>query len=323
MASSTFAHAPASKVLFWSAFLCTGTAMYLHAPVDVRLPAAALEPRPLAASLARLAASQIVFRRTSECFVGMGLLFALRHVERLLGARQYSSLVLASTLLSATAQLALLGAAGDLALASGPFAAIFALLVYYYAHVPALPLDAHVFPQFISNKLPVYSLAAYLTLSGGRATAVPALTGFLAGILVKRNLASFLVPASVSAWFRANVEPLVKSSVPPTRVVGARPNGGAAAAPANARHGPLLGPDGRPLPDNADVLFPGFFGGHAPVAAANLRNDAPPPPEPVVDEAAVDRLIAMGFARPQVLRALRHAHGNVQAAANALLNHES
>ena len=335
----SFAHASASKVLFWSAFLSTGAAVYLHANADafaLRWPllvgggsgsgSGVAVPSALGVAV-RLVLSQLVFRRTSECFVGLGLLFALRHVERLLGSRQFCSFVLASTALSATAQLVLLAVWGDsaLALASGPLAPVFGLLVFYYAHVPPVPVNPTMWPSVLTQKLSVYSLAAALSLGGGRATLIPAVTGFLAGTVVKAHLSDLLVPASVASWFKANVDPMVRSS--PPGFVG--PNGGGGGAGAGGGGGggargmggrgggfggPMVGPDGRPLPENADILLPNMFGAPPPIAAANLR------PEVRINEDDVATLVGLGFSRQDALRALRQNNGDVNAAANALFN---
>jgi hypothetical protein len=131
------------------------------------------------------AAALVSFTSPVELALGAALLYHGRLLERTTGSSAYAAgAAVASVVGRALAALAAraLGAAPP---AAGPYALAFANLVPYVCDIPPVTTLAG---GRVSDKAWVYGVAVQLAACGGRAAALPAAAGLVAGLLLRADV---------------------------------------------------------------------------------------------------------------------------------------
>lgn len=230
----------------------------------------------------RLITHNFVFTTPGELLFGAMLLNVFRHFERHMGSARYAAFVVfvssVHTALLCMIQLLFPG----LSPASGPYAVIFASVVYFFFDTPKV-YDFQLLGVIeLSDKTFTYLLALQLLASSPSRSFPSFATAVLAGLLYRipviRNKADS--PEFLINLCSRYILPLV-ASAPSTQRSSRR---------AAQRHMP-------------------------PPTAPQPAREAPSP----VSEQAIETLVAMGFSRDQSVEALRQSGDNVQIATDRLL----
>ena len=270
----------------------------------------------------RLFTCALTFSTLAELVLGLVVLAPLcRRYEREMGTPRFGTYCLISSVLGGFLELVILSTVAPAGSRfSGPYPLLGSVLYLFHRHAPRL------YPRFfgmlgfdLSEKSLTYFFALQMLLGGGWATLRPALCGAVAGFLATSPVLPLggltLLPDAVLGWLDTSVTQLVP---------GRRARFAAAAAAAAG------GGQGGRRPQR---LVPGMgmgtgMGGlgvgappHGPGAAAGDAAQRPPAPPPPSEE-AIAQLMALGFERPAVLRALGNSDNNVEVAANRLLGGE-
>ncbi|KAJ9531673.1 hypothetical protein QJQ45_021814 [Haematococcus lacustris] len=237
--------------------------------------------------------------------------------------------------------------AGPAALVGGPYGLLFASFVHFFLDVPASSRFS-LLGLRLSDKVFVYLTGAQLLLTGGRGAAMAAAAGLVAGCLYRSpatGLRQFRIPGLVTRLAARFLRPLLASTPsslntrPPGDISGGhgsstrglRQAGAAAAGQATARYPPAAGSSisgsrtrgpglglGPGLRERVGANQAGAAATRQPLALdqgagsglqGGLGNEGP-----MVVEAAVEQLMAMGFGREEAQAALTASGNDVQAA---------
>lgn len=255
----------------------------------------------------RLVTSQLAYGSTGELVIGMMLGYMGRTFERRMGSRKFGAFLLVSTAVSMSLQAAVLLRFPALrAISGGPYGVIFSIMVLYYACVPKIqPRLFGVLGLDFSNKGIYYLLGLQLMLNDGWRSAVPSLSGLMAGCAYRSHvtgLSNWRVPAYVVRLL-APLGALLETRRPPGLPGDA--------LPPEWRAGDGVGANGGHQERLIGDPFGGAWGRNAAPAAQALTQ---PPPEE-----SIEVLVQMGFSRDAALRALQRSGNDVQRAANVLL----
>mmetsp|Transcript_38585 Transcript_38585/g.49865 ORF Transcript_38585/g.49865 Transcript_38585/m.49865 type:complete len:324 (-) Transcript_38585:313-1284(-) len=270
----------------------------------------------------RVLTSFVTFSSTGEAFCGLMLLYIFRVFERQMGSVKYGSFLASTGFVGKLLEIGGLSFfGGKFRPRPGPYAAIYASFVLYYATIPSVGSSRNASQVSLFNdKTFTYLLGAQLMWSHGQASILPAACGLLAGLLYRSRFLrfdTFRLPRRVQKGFQA-LKPLFDNPE------------------ANARHQQLrrlqqaqrfqgnnvgvIGGNRTNAPGgqgNRETLLGGhgMFGGPPPI----LRHRATAVHSPPPSEAQITSLMDMGFDREASIRALRSTQNNVEAAANRLL----
>eukprot|EP00511_Aplanochytrium_stocchinoi_P009288 CAMPEP_0204871700 /NCGR_PEP_ID=MMETSP1348-20121228/36278_1 /ASSEMBLY_ACC=CAM_ASM_000700 /TAXON_ID=215587 /ORGANISM="Aplanochytrium stocchinoi, Strain GSBS06" /LENGTH=253 /DNA_ID=CAMNT_0052026171 /DNA_START=93 /DNA_END=854 /DNA_ORIENTATION=+ len=208
-------------------------------------------------------------------------------------------------------------AQGTGTLASGPYSIIFSLFVQYVATVPKLRRVKILGAEF-SEKSLFYLVGAQLLFSRGRNSFLVGACGFLSGLVCMSGYLpyeKFILPSFLVTFGEKYLHPILKSETPP-RTTTTRMGQNLQRMNANA----AADGNGRGYQVDRLVGGPGGFnlGGMLNPArphAAPARAAAATPP----GEEQIETLVAMGFVREDVIRALGRTNNDVNRAAEQLL----
>lgn len=221
-----FYRASGSKLLCATSLIFTGISLYYNIQADVNLR---LVGGGGGSIVKTILFSQVALKRMfPELMCGLYLLYAFRQVEREFGTKVYFSFIILSTIVSVVFQVCFLSLFPTYfsTCASGPFGPIFSLLVYYFGHIPGIPLfkaplsnnnrsnnSLNVSTTFLTNKLYVYANCFVLAQVDGVQSFLPALCGFVAGCVVKRVFgeANNIIPDWVEAICMTHVDPYIRT----------------------------------------------------------------------------------------------------------------
>lgn len=259
--------------------------------------------------------SKLTFSSTGELVVGTALLvFLLRKYEREIGTRKFIILwaIVNGFAIAQECMLMQLLTARNRVLDlpqplrwqyAGPYAVAGALFAVFHVHAPRLhPRFVSLLGFQFSEKSFYYLWFLHLICTNGWNTIVPAFTGVVACVLYLNSPLQLL---DFPDWLVQKVQPVwdrLGLSDAPAPPRGAHP------AAANAAAAAAAGMQQQPRPP-------------PPVAQQRPAVQEIPVPEP--DPEAIEQLTSMGFARSQVMDALRQSHNNVEHAANRLLSGSS
>lgn len=252
---------------------------------------------------------------TGELLFGLILLYNFRQFEQQIGTLNFVKLIAASQAVSLASQLVLLTAlpasafgTSGVRLASGPYSAIFALLVQYFATIPKLH-RVNVMGAEFSEKSLYYLVSAQLLFARGRESLAVGACGFISGLLCVGRIIPYEkleFPSFLCSLATNYLHPILKSE-PLVRVRPQNQQNRAAAAGANA------GATGRGY--QVDRLVGG--GGGFPLEYA--FGNAGPAAVAAPSEDTIEVLMGMGYGREQVVEALQLNGNDVNRAAEHLL----
>lgn len=305
-----FAGAPASKLLTAFTVLLYVFVHNKHAESGLELDSYAMSK---SGNTYRYVTSKLTFATTGELVVGTALLvFLLRKYERELGTRRFIVFWLLVNCLAIGQEVMLVqmlvtrNRVLDLPQPlrwqyAGPYAVMGALFALFHVYAPRLhPRFVSLLGFQFSEKSFHYLWFLHCIGSGGWNTIIPALTGVVACVLYlntplqRLDFPDWLVQKIQPVWDRLGL-----SDAPTLPPRGVNPVAGAAAAAAALQQQRAPQPPPPPQVERPAV-------------------QEIPMPEP--DPAAIEQLTSMGFARSQVMDALRQSHNNVEHAANRLLS---
>ena len=277
---SWFSGAPASRVLIALSFL---SYLVLHKSTQLwAMDSFAVLSR---GEYYRLLTSQVAFSTPGEALMGSGLLiFGMRQFEREMGSRRFVTWLLSVVGLATSLEIAMIQLAGygwkwEF---TGPYPLVGAIWALFHWYAPRMyPNFIGVLGVSLSEKALYYVWFLQVVMVGRWHTMLPVALGW------------------VSAWMYS--KPSIQWDFPEVLVNFVSPIG------------EYLG-DGPPrivLSRNARQPHPVFA--RPPPRVPPVQ--APPP----VDEGAVEQLVNMGFARDQVVDALRASQNDVNRAADRLL----
>jgi hypothetical protein len=272
----------------------------------------------------RYLTSKLTFSSTGDLVLGTALLFfLLRKYEREMGTRKFIVfwlLVQGLAIVQEMACLSLLTARNRVLdrpnptrwCYAGPYAILGAFFTLFHITAPRLyPRFITIFQFHLSEKSFYYLWFFHLIGSGGWHTIVPTLTGIVAGwglyyfhspivsqIDIPESIVRMLQPVFDALGL---TDPSHNTIIPPV----------AAAAPTRV---PNPTTTGRTSNNNNNNSRPFMMEERHD---STITSEIPLPDE--ADPAAVEQLISMGFARTQVIDALRQSHNNIEHAANRLL----
>jgi hypothetical protein len=293
MQPAGFQHAPVSKLILLAQIFAFVVQSSMSAAEQQALM---LDARGLFSrgELWRLVTSQGTFSSPGEVFLGSVLLYTFRVFERQLGSPKFAFRALASSCIASSLQAAALAWRPSLRrVAPGPYGFVFAMLAHFFFLPRLIPRHFTILGVDFSDKSMSYFMALQLAAGSGWASAVPALSGVAAGLLLTCSPLRRLKMPGVINGLCGGFGALFGTDPEPTRH--------------RVRHGPRQGrrrAPGGPRQGGNDV-------GEGIAAGFEL------PPRPSED--AVASLVQMGFAREAALEALVATQNNVQAAANRLL----
>jgi len=208
---AAFDNAPLSLLLLFVTAVGSISASILNVAYQLYLDRASL----LKLQVYRLFTSHLFFRSTTgEMFSGLLALYCLRIFERQLGERKFASFVFSSLFISILIQIAVLVLYTSSTLVfAGPYSVIFSLFVLYY-DLPAFWRGSLLgFP--VSDKVFTYFLGLQLMTSNGLSSAIAAISGILAGILVRSDfvgLGNISFPTSLRTFCYTYIRPLLANS---------------------------------------------------------------------------------------------------------------
>jgi len=349
--SAGFENAPITLAVSASVLLLSTTLKSASVSLDIY--------RLLEGQVWKLPASFFIFQNSAQMIVGLILLYTCRQFERQMGSRKFGAFLLIAFVFSILVNCAAIVAAYSVGLylvpSPGPFALIFALMTYYYRHIPKLHSTQYSFAGFdLSEKSWIYLLALQLILSDGVPSMVSASAGWLAGYTYEKDgygMQNWRLPRVLERVFEV-IGGCFGSLIPtgtPTAAIH-RPGRGVANAnnpnPNNLNNGTrqnlMMDDLASALGGNRggaggffndlqqfQPLNPhGEFGTTASVNGGNggnggggsgQRHQAPPTVVVLPSEEAIETLMGMGFDRNAVIQALQSTGNNMEAAANSLL----
>lgn len=275
------------------------------ASASIFAQAARASHRQLPRGLAALS-GPFAFTTPGELFFGALLLYNFRIIERQTGSKTYGSHTFIVTALCYAMRLVLHKLKPTVgSFPTGPSSLIFAMFVYFCMDVPAL---AHfrVLGWNLSDKWFAYIAGLQLLMSHGRRSVLLGVFGLLAGLIVRGNflgLGRCLIPRGVTQLISQTVGAVLQDGDPP-QVLGmlAMPSRNLYPGPQAHRNvrGPISGAHLGP--------------GRGPVVPLAPAVPQPVQPTIIASPEAVEKLVAMGFDREQVVQALRQSNNDVQAA---------
>jgi len=271
----------------------------------------------LSGSLWNLISRFFAFSSPSELFVGLSLMYTFRVFERQMGSGKFMLFMALVAAVGKALEHGFLSLAGGLRVAPGPYSAIYACFILYYGTVPSLSSTSSTIAQLLNDKTFTYLLGAQLLYSQGRASVVPALAGFGAGLLYRCHflyLDQLVLPPPIRKVFQA-VHRLLLVLFPEAPHVDPRSAGQAP----YAVHPSLL--DQQNLNQGSigqgERLIDGQ-GFNFGVIRPNIRQRNVSAQPLAVSEEHIVTLMGLGFERSAVVRALQLTGNNVDAAANRL-----
>lgn len=239
----------------------------------------------------RIFVCNLTFASMGELIVGLLALCPLmRRFEREMGSRRFGAFIVYSSVLSTILELIIFNIFFDIERYSGPYPQLGAMLALYHKFTPRLhPKFFGVLGYDFSEKSLVYGLCAQVLLSGRLSSLIPAMVGFISGILCI-NWSETELPDFVYSFSNFMGKAIV---------------------------------DEAPAIMMSRSVQRGAERGNRPRGAPNVGRPAAPPaaprPPPPPPEEAITQLTNMGFDRESVTRALQQSDNNVEAAANRLL----
>lgn len=239
----------------------------------------------------RIFVCNLTFASMGELIVGLLALCPLmRRFEREMGSRRFGAFIVYSSVLSTILELIIFNIFFDIERYSGPYPQLGAMLALYHKFTPRLhPKFFGVLGYDFSEKSLVYGLCAQVILSGRLSSLIPAMVGFISGILCI-NWSETELPDFVYSFSNFMGKAIV---------------------------------DEAPAIMMSRSVQRGAERGNRPRGAPNVGRPAAPPaaprPPPPPPEEAITQLTNMGFDRESVTRALQQSDNNVEAAANRLL----
>lgn len=238
----------------------------------------------------RIFVCNLTFASMGELAFGLVALCPLmRRFEREMGSRRFGAFILYSSAFSTFLELVFFNIF-YIERYSGPYPQLGAVLALYHKFTPRLhPKFFGILGYDFSEKSLTYGICAQLILSGGLSSIVPALVGYISGML-SLNLSENELPEFVYSLSKFLGKAFVDEA--PGIMMSRSVQRGAE----RGNRPPRRAPDG-----GRDV---------APAAP----RPSPPPPEDVIAQ-----LTGMGFERQAVIRALQQTDNNVEAAANRLM----
>jgi len=260
----------------------------------------------------RIISGNLVFSSMPQLFMGVVLIYSLRHFERQLGTRKFGSFVFLTFAFSFLTQCAVVVTASSMGfnfqMTSGPYFFIYSLLAFYHRQIPKLQPSRHaIFGSFrFSEKSWTYVFALQLLCSEGMSSVFTGLSGLLAGYLYMGDILG-LQNYRLPKFLESICYPFsfLVGSTPPTN---------------NSTPNPLVRPSPRPEPTERGPRNLGGWG-QQPLTGfrhLNQRNIVPPQQPP--PESAIESIVSLGFDRQQAINALRMTNNNVEAAANNLFS---
>ncbi|ORZ38963.1 hypothetical protein BCR44DRAFT_35317 [Catenaria anguillulae PL171] len=256
--------------------------------------------------LHRLVTSHLVFGSSSELVFGGLLLYHLRVLERLYGARKYSAFVFVTTTIATLLEVTILVLFRSIGwnvetLASGPYAMLFASLYLFHHRVPENDRFRFLGISF-SQKSFVYLMTIQLLTLSWPTSLIPALSGFTAGSIYLAN------PLNIQSWrFPPAIENLASKLFSPVT--------------ANSRIPPRETNPEPPRPTSAGAARRGSLAAAQAAldqAAAGGSGSGAAPEQPVSED-SVQMLVSMGFDRDRAVAVLRRVGGDMNRAVQALL----
>jgi len=255
----------------------------------------------------RLFLYTVTFQTIGEVIFGIILLLQLsRRFEREFGTRGYISFLGKACLFATALQI---GALSQKPFSCGPYPILGSLLYLFHTKIPRLhPNFISILGLEFSDKALVYLLTFQLMFSHGYYSAIPLLSGYVAGFLSISKMSPFsrwnpdipgpLYNMGLSIGHATGLSDL---SVIPSFIV---------ATSHDLRDGSIRRRNDRPTANNFNQ----------PNASAPIQQqyEQMPPMNPPSEE-NIEQLVAMGFDREAVIRALTETDNNLEHAANRLL----
>ncbi|KAJ3448979.1 rhomboid protein [Anaeramoeba flamelloides] len=182
-----FRHAPVSKIIFTLTLIITFILGFLGIP-----------PEPLASTyqgvihkkqIYRLFTGNLFFITLIDLFVGSGLLYHFRVIERILGTAKFAVLVTFVYTFSILSQLILMLLVPSINLiAPGPISLIFALLIVYTNQLPPTTTIFRGFGLRFNAKSLVWLFCVLLFVRSRKISVIGPLTGIVAGLIYEIEL---------------------------------------------------------------------------------------------------------------------------------------
>ncbi|KAJ3246029.1 hypothetical protein HDU78_008036 [Chytriomyces hyalinus] len=243
----------------------------------------------------------VAFSTSSEVLFSSLVMYSLRLLERQFGSIKFASMLLVTSFLSLATSLGIHWLFGFRS-ASGPYGMLFATLLVYAYQVP-VTVRIRILGFGISDKIVLYLLASQLLWAQFPRSVTPMIAGLAAGILYRSDdlpFKTFRIPTPIARFCERVFTPILGS------------------------RGPVLSSSSQQqLRQQRNAQFdpsqqqPGHQQQHAGVAAPEYTSEQQEA-HVVISEESVASLVAMGFARDQVVDALRRSGGSVERAAAVL-----
>jgi hypothetical protein len=169
-------------------------------------------------SVWKLFLGTLTFANFGEVVWSLPVLYAFRGIERRMGSRKFASFcILCSTFVLFT-QVGLLHIFSFTKVASGPYAVIFGLFVFYFAMIPKLsPNSLSLFGIEFSDKTMTYFMGLQLALNTWSNSFASAAAGAAFGLLYTAEvlpLHRFRIPSSITAMLGKMFLPWLGSASP-------------------------------------------------------------------------------------------------------------
>jgi len=160
----------------------------------------------------------IAFANLGEVVWSLPILYAFRGIERRMGSIKFASFCLLCSLSVLFTQVGLLHVFSFTKVASGPYAIIFGLFVFYFAMIPKLsPNSLSLFGIQFSDKTMTYFMGLQLALNSWSNSFASAAAGVAFGLLYTAEILPvhrIRIPSSISSLFGKAVLPWLGSMSP-------------------------------------------------------------------------------------------------------------
>jgi len=263
----------------------------------------------------RIFTHQLVYSTPSELILGSILIYNWRMFERQFGVRKFGACILFFNLVGTILQASILGISRSMgsyfSFAMGPYTIIFGFLALFYFDIPqSTPFTFIRIP--LSDKLFIYILALQIFFSNWPLPAYTSLIGLFLGILYRLEFLPFhrlRIPSSISSLCGSLFRPILNCEWLRLFGIGNQSGGGAAGGVRFNGGGHRLG--SREIPQGEILNAPVPAGG--PSMIPINQNVV------IVNEIALQQIIAMGFSEPRARAALITTNNNVAMASNLLI----